>query len=250
MSRFLNCCCAIFAAFLLAAPALAEDQPAWSYDGATGPANWASLSPEFGTCDGSQQSPVALQSTTAVGADVPTVFLDLQQFEPVVVNDGHKIKVTTGGEGGLVTYQGNDYQLQEFHFHHPFEHVVDGRSYPLEAHFVLQSAAGDLFVLGVLFGEAGANATLQTILDKAPATPGKARLDAYIDPNNLLPVDTRFFRYKGSLTTPPCGENVTWHVYKETLSASKAQIDAFSRLYRDNHRPPQPLNRRYVLEGE
>ena len=55
------------------------------------------------------------------------------------------------------------------------------------------------------------------------------------------------FRYKGSLTTPPCSEVVTWHVMAEPITASPDQIAAFAKLYPDNFRPIQGTNRRYVL---
>ena len=235
---------------VLTSGAFAEEATSWSYQGDDGPENWASLGVNYNTCGGGQQSPVGLQSSTAISADVPSVYLDLEQFKPTVINDGHMIKVTSEDAGGLITYQGKNYRLAEIHFHHQSEHVIDGRNYELEAQFFMRSKEGGLFVFGVLFLVGPANATLQTIIENVPMAVGKKSLDGYIDPATLLPVDTRFFHYMGSLTTPPCSENVTWHVFKEALTASKAQINAFSHLYPDNHRPLQQLNRRYVLEGK
>ena len=69
-----------------------------------------------------------------------------------------------------------------------------------------------------------------------------------IDPAALLPVDTGFFRYAGSLTTPPCSEGITWTVLKSPIEASADQIKRFAQLFPMNARPLQNPNRRFLLE--
>jgi carbonic anhydrase len=53
----------------------------------------------------------------------------------------------------------------------------------------------------------------------------------------------------GSLTTPPCTENVMWMVFKEPLRISPEQIAIFARLYPNNARPLQPVNDRLIKES-
>ncbi|MCR9215068.1 MAG: carbonic anhydrase family protein [Proteobacteria bacterium] len=250
MYKFLRITFYLTVSFLSVAIASAEEKAKWSYHGNTGPEFWSKLSSGPSSCGGRQQSPIEIRSGDAIAADLPPMFMDLQQFKPDIINDGHKIEVTPRGNGGLSTYDGVDYNLVEIQFHMTSEHQIDDISYPMEAHFFHRSKAGDWLALAVLFIESEENRVLQTILDRAPDKVGRASSNQVIDPMLLIPVDTRFFRYKGSLTLPPCTENVTWHIYKEPLGASKKQLEAFARLYPDNHRPLQELNRRYVLQGQ
>jgi carbonic anhydrase len=68
-----------------------------------------------------------------------------------------------------------------------------------------------------------------------------------MNPAALLPKDTEhYFYFMGSLTTPPCTENVKWYVLKEVQSAKKGQIDALRKFYDHNYRPTQALNNRIV----
>jgi carbonic anhydrase len=58
-----------------------------------------------------------------------------------------------------------------------------------------------------------------------------------------------FYRYDGSLTTPPCTESVKWFVLQRRATVSQAQVDAFKALFPDpaNNRPTQPLGDRHVV---
>jgi carbonic anhydrase len=65
----------------------------------------------------------------------------------------------------------------------------------------------------------------------------------------LLPADRGYYTFPGSLTTPPCTENVTWFVLKHPVTVSAAEIEQFSKLYQHDTRPTQPLYDRVVLES-
>lgn len=111
----------------------------------------------------------------------------------------------------------------------------------LVAHLVHKSAEGNLAVVAVLFQEDKTpNAMIQKVLDNV----GKS---TEMNPADLLPKQTNhYFHFKGSLTTPPCSENVQWYVMKEIQSATKDQIDAMRKSYDHNYRPVQPLNGRMI----
>ena len=70
---------------------------------------------------------------------------------------------------------------------------------------------------------------------------------ATFDPNKLLPEKLDVYRYMGSLTTPPSSEGVNWHVAKDRVSASAAQIDAMKKIMGENARPVQLLNGRLLV---
>jgi carbonic anhydrase len=65
--------------------------------------------------------------------------------------------------------------------------------------------------------------------------------------NSSGPVD--YYRYNGSLTTPPCSEGVRWYVVKKTAFVSKGQLDYYQKVIGvSNNRPVQPLNARMVVD--
>lgn len=67
-----------------------------------------------------------------------------------------------------------------------------------------------------------------------------------IDIQALMPKEMACFRLNGSLTTPPCSENVAWTIFKSPIQANKAQIAAIEEMEGKNNRPTQPLNQRDV----
>lgn len=164
----------------------------------------------------------------------------------VVENNGHTIKVDSPN-GKL--YIGNDeYELVQYHFHAPSEHVIGHTTFPMEIHFVHGAANGKLAVIGVLLKEGRDNPAFQSVLDYAPETKDTTNTTGVsLNPKGLLPKRlNRFFTYAGSLTTPPCSEGINWYVLSEPVEVSAAQIQQFEHLYADNARHLQQLNERSV----
>jgi carbonic anhydrase len=85
------------------------------------------------------------------------------------------------------------------------------------------------------------------LMAAAPKGEGEAALDAAIDTASLLPKARRFFRYEGSLTTPPCSEVVEWNVFAAPVAVTHSNIERFKESFPMNARPLQPIHRRILL---
>ena len=229
--------------------AFAEGAPHWTYQGHGGAAHWADLDESFKTCKlGKTQSPINLVTRTVQkSSDAKPIAFAYAAGAGEVVNNGHTIQVNLPA-AGTVSLDGVEYQLLQFHFHTPSEEKVDGKAYPLVAHLVHKNAQGQLAVVAVLFKAGKENAALKPVFDHLPAKEGETvKLDAAINATDLLPADRAYYAFMGSLTTPPCSEEVRWQVLKTPVEISAAQLAAFRKLYRMNARPVQPLNGRKVM---
>lgn len=225
----------------------AEEKKHWDYRGTHGPAAWAGIDPEFSGCKlGRDQSPIDIRGATK--AALPALATAYQGSAAEVVNTGHTVQVNLTDAGAL-TLDGVSYKLVQFHFHTPSEERVKGRAYAMVAHLVHKSAEGKLAVVAVLLKQGRANATLAPVFADLPAAEGAKRaLPGTFNASDLLPEQRGYYRFVGSLTTPPCSEGVRWQVLKQPVEVSKAQLNAFRKLYRMNARPVQPLNGRVVEE--
>jgi carbonic anhydrase len=233
------------AACPLCRPARADE---WGYHGEHSPKHWGKLNPEYRMCSaGTMQTPIDLKSASRGGVD--SIARDYKTMPLKIVNNGHTIQVNAT-PGSSVTIDGERYDLLQFHFHHPSEHLLAGKDRELEVHFVHRNAAGKLAVLGV-FLDPGAKplAALEPIWSAMPSEPGPERqvTGVMLDLEPIFPVKKRHFRYQGSLTTPPCSEGVTWIVYEQAVAVSNAQVRQFAKLFPVNARPVQPLNRRTLM---
>lgn len=222
----------------------------WSYEGEGSPEHWAELNGEYKTCQkGMNQSPINIDTT--VQAHVSPLITHYSDGPITLINNGHTIqaglKQTTAD---AVMIDGVAFTLQQFHFHAPSENTVHGKHYAMEMHLVHKDAKGAVAVVAVMFDKGAANPELNKLWS---AMPEKAEQDVKIttqmDLNALLPKDKTYWRFSGSLTTPPCSEGVTWIVLKHPLTLSAEQLAKFTHtMHHDNNRPTQPLNGRVVIE--
>ena len=233
-------------AFTLSAGA--AEHAHWGYEGEVAPAKWAQLSPEFATCGaGRNQSPIDIQG--GFKAKLPKVPFSYQAGGNQITNNGHTVQVSYA-DGSQVSIDGAAFALKQFHFHAPSENLIDGKPYPLEVHLVHADKNGNLAVIGMMFKEGKANPLLTTLWQQMPAKVGEVvTLQRSVDVSDMLPTDRSYYRFAGSLTTPPCSEGVRWLVLKQPMTASKAQIEQFAKLMgHPNNRPVQPLGARFVVE--
>jgi carbonic anhydrase len=187
---------------------------------------------------GSEQSPIHISNTAAARTPLPALGFTYHASRVSVENHGHAVQVNFH-EDNVLSLGGVEYKLLQFHYHHPAEHVIDGRTAPLEVHLVHQNAQGRLAVVGVLFEEGAPNETLALKLASIGST-------ATIDPRGLLPGQLGYFTYAGSLTTPPCSEGVKWIVLAQPMTASADQIAALKKQVEPNARAVQKPNERLI----
>lgn len=180
--------------------ALAEDHPAWTYEGEHGPSHWAQVDHNFAACEsGRHESPINVDKAIPALAGYPHLAISYKKLPLDILNTGHAVQFQAQAHGGQIALGKTVYQLMQFHFHSPGEERFAGKSSDLDAHFVHKKNAKDqLAVLAVQFNVGThANAELQKLLDQIPATPGKEqKLDnTQIDPLALLPKKRGYYTY-------------------------------------------------------
>ncbi|XP_047217347.1 carbonic anhydrase 14 isoform X2 [Girardinichthys multiradiatus] len=265
--------------------ASSADEITWSYSGFVGQSEWSEYFPD---CGGTSQSPVDV-ITTQTKYDpnlIPVTPLGYSQTgsHPFSLhNNGHTVIVELP-EWMVLRGLPWVFTAVQLHFHWGnggpghggSEHIINGRSSEAELHVVHynselypnMSAAmtqrDGLAVLAILI-ETGeeTNPGFNNIIDymsRVRHADQRAFIPAF-DVQSLLPKDLgRFYRYNGSLTTPPCYQSVFWTVFHERVQISKAQLlkmetilysskaqEADRMLLQDNFRMTQPLNHRVVF---
>jgi carbonic anhydrase len=226
----------------------AEHTPHWGYEGQEKPENWGKLAPDFSTCEnGKNQSPINIQRVLKTRHS--ELSLTFESGKQEMINNGHTVQINITGQNTLIL-DDETFTLQQFHFHSPSENEINSKRYPMEAHFVYQNENGDLTVMALMFKEGKTNLELEKAWHQIPiSVDDSILLDRTIDIKVLLPEVLDFYRFSGSLTTPPCTEGVRWIVLEHESSASKEQIEKFhSIMHHDNNRPVQPLNGRIIID--
>ncbi|XP_030320834.1 carbonic anhydrase 14 [Calypte anna] len=267
------------------APALPAG-PHWEYEGPHGQQQWPEGHPE---CGGHAQSPIDVETRRAQpDPSLPPIRPLGYQPPPgatfTLANNGHTAVLVLPGSG-LLEGLGRSFAAAQLHFHWGrngtpggggAEHLLDGQRNPAEMHVVhydserfpdvaaAQHHPGGLAVLGVLL-ELGADP--HPAYDRIFSHLGSIRYAGQSTPipsfniQDLLPsrLDL-YYRYNGSLTTPPCSQGVLWTLFKHPVRISPAQLEQLQgTLYStqeeaeepqplvNNFREPQELNQRLVL---
>ena len=220
----------------------------WGYTGHTSPDKWASLSEKYRECGtGLNQSPINI--THSIHGNLPPLAPSYESSSNYIVDNGHTVQVNMAA-GSTVVIDDIVFELKQFHFHAPSENHIEGKEFPLEGHFVNLDKDGNIAVLAVMFEEGEENKELAKFWNTMPTEAGEIqKLELAKIANALLPKDKHYYRFNGSLTTPPCTEGVRWFVFKETLTISKEQVAKFHDIMKgDNNRPIQPLDARIIVD--
>jgi carbonic anhydrase len=206
------------------------------------------LNPEFALChSGHRQSPIDIRNPHE--ANLPALQVDYKPSPLHIIDNGHTIMINYA-PGSTIRVGDKQYALKQFHFHRPSEEEIDGKSYEMSVHLVHADEQGNLAVVAVLLKRGSDNALIDELWSDLPREKEhEEQLDnVQINAKALLPSELGYYTFPGSLTTPPCTENVTWFVLKQPVTVSAAEIQRFEKLYRHNARPIEPTNDRVVLE--
>lgn len=226
-----------------------ENEHHWSYEGETSPEHWIEIEKDS-DCDGKSQSPINI-----INKDVDSVpknhdlkiLYSPKTLISKVENNGHSIQFDFEA-GDSINYKNETYYLKQIHFHEPAEHKINGVIYPIEMHLVHVSKTGGISVLGIL-GEEGEESQLFEFFESFLPLENGATKDIHhqIDLSSLFLEDKNYYSYGGSLTTPPCSENINWIVFKQPFVLSVDEVLKLkNNMPINNYRNEQPLNGRMV----
>lgn len=213
----------------------------FGYSEDNGPDTWATLSDDYALCgSGESQSPIDIeQSSASAGSDTIAFNYGDTSFE--IEDTGHSIEFLDETESNSITFDDQEYKLDQIHFHNESENTIDGQHYPLEAHFVHSDEDGKNLVISVMFEVGDENIAIGENFEKVGE-------ETEFNPSTLLPDGSDYYTFTGSLTTPPCTEDVTWVVYDQPMTISEQQLDSFTKYYSNNNRPVQDLNGRAITK--
>ncbi|MES2934868.1 MAG: carbonic anhydrase family protein [Pseudomonadota bacterium] len=220
----------------------------WSYEGEGGPTGWGKINPSWSKCDtGNRQSPIDIRD--GIRVDLEQIAFDYRPTGFNVIDNGHTVQVNIGA-GNTISVMGRTYELVQFHFHRPAEERINGKGFEMVAHLVHKDLDGRLAVVAVLIERGKPHTAIQSVWNNLPLEKNDALVaSSALDLNQILPARRDYYTYMGSMTTPPCSENVLWMVMKEPIQASFEQIAIFSKLYPMNARPIQSASGRMIKQS-
>ncbi|CAN0916411.1 Alpha carbonic anhydrase 7 [Linum grandiflorum] len=199
-------------------------------DGERGPSRWGEIHPEWHTCsNGTMQSPIdILYEKVDVAPELGMLRRSYKAVNSTLMNRGHDIMMRFEGGGGSLEINGSEYMLNQIHWHSPSEHTINGRRYAMEAHLVHETSDGRRAVVAILYTIGWPDLFLDSMKHHLVGIAGKEEQEVSVGVMN--PIDIRiesrsyYYRYMGSLTVPPCTENVIWTIVSQIRTVSHDQL--------------------------
>ncbi|XP_071690367.1 alpha carbonic anhydrase 7-like [Rutidosis leptorrhynchoides] len=234
-----------------------DDEHEFTYDvnSPNGPQHWGEIHPEWSICNqGDMQSPIDLtHKRVQVTSKLGKLDRDYKPANATLVNRGHDMMLRWTGAAGHIHINGTEYLLNQLHWHTPTEHTINGRRFNLELHMVHQSTEGNVAVIGIMY-KIGRPDSLLTMIEPhmraTASTRGVETSTGIIDPRDIKIGSRKYYRYIGSLTTPPCTQNVIWTIVRKVRTVSREQLRIIREAVHDeadaNARPIQALNDRWL----
>jgi carbonic anhydrase len=227
---------------------------------------------------GTLQSPISLTTTRLGEQRESPLQIELLNSSAELLDVGHtfQIRYRPTSPGARARFEGNEYELRQFHFHKPSEHIIDGKQYEMEAHFVFFNKQNKIMpkalVIGVMILDGSHNKEIAKIWKYLPpyregygeskteisdwkeaasthelnvdtSSHHEKTLATRVDFNlsGILPEKMDFMIYDGSLTTPGCDEGITHAVSLTPVFIEHEQVEHFEGYYEGNNRDIQPI---------
>ncbi|GAB4843892.1 hypothetical protein Ancab_013856 [Ancistrocladus abbreviatus] len=231
-----------------------DDETSFTYEEGTdkGPDNWGNINPQWQICNnGKMQSPIdLLDGRVTVNPDLGKLKRDYKPASAVIKNRGHDIEVAWKGDAGTLNINGTVYKLEQCHWHSPSEHTFNGSRYNLEMHAVHSTSDGKIAVIGITYKYGRPDPFLSKLVPHL-ASLGKEEKDlGIVNPGNIKFGSRKYYRYIGSLTTPPCTEGVVWTIVHKVRTVSRDQVrklrEAVHDGFEENARPTRDRDGRTV----
>ncbi|CAF3094237.1 unnamed protein product [Rotaria sp. Silwood2] len=239
-------------------------------------------SDNYPSCSGRSQSPINIQTACTTYQQFPllqfsTSYNDNQVF--TLKNNGHSISGTLQtGSNTVLSISGGGlngtFQFANFHLHwgenrkSASEHEVNGVKYSGEIHLVHQNPlTSEYAVLGIFMDSSwdkggainnlnlnqdGTTSSWKNYFDIAPKLTEENQFEnVNLNLATLIRGNRNdYWRYRGSLTTPPCTEGIIWTVFKEPIYFTETEIKNLRlQVLAKNAREPQPSYNRTVYRS-
>ncbi|KAK1426060.1 hypothetical protein QVD17_14728 [Tagetes erecta] len=235
-----------------------EDEREFDYSkgGKMGPEKWGAMKKEWSICsNGKMQSPIDMSSRRVeMVVSSKKLYRSYKACNATVRNRGHDIMLQWEGDAGSIIINNTIYALKQAHWHSPSEHTINGKRYDMELHMVHLSVDNKIAVIAVLYNVGKSNHFLSKLAVNISSMIDQKGMHGYngiLNPKEIQMSSRRYYRYIGSLTVPPCTENVVWTISRKIRTVSKAQIKLLREAVHDyaasNARPIQPDNQRGIL---
>ncbi|WVZ65174.1 hypothetical protein U9M48_014583 [Paspalum notatum var. saurae] len=209
----------------------------YNEDDPTGPAKWATLQKDWAVCDsGTEQSPIDIDKVEETSKDLGPLEQTYSAGAAVLQNRGHDFMLNWTERNGKLTIKGKEYRLQQAHQHVPSEHTVNGTRFDAELHMVHEDPAKARAIVSILFSSKAGKpnkllSDLKPYFEKLAGKPNATeQVKGPVDPSVWIDKASGYYRYEGSLATPPCTEGVLWTIMSKVEDVSKEEIDSIKSV--------------------
>ena len=215
------------------------------------------------------QSPININEKDVV--DDNSIFsfesIDYKTIESTSVTYINDFSISTPTlDNGNITVKINGtiftYKILNIHFHLNSEHTINGKNYDMEMHIVHENTNTEdkknlHMVIAYIFeiDDDDDDDEEKTFLDSIGFNTGEEVKNVNV--KDIVKKEDVYY-YKGSLTTPPCTEDVNWVVIEDIKKMSQNQFDKFEEYVnklnknysKGNNRKTFELNGRKVYKSE